>query len=146
MPRDATPPPHLSTPLASFSCAGLWADALLLSSHMDAETWRAVMAQFAARTLAPGAPLRTLYSLFAGAGAAVFDADAVSGADVGAALGARWRLNLTMMLANPTAGDTEVRRPHNRAHMRTRQMLNVDVSRWSFSADLVKYLSDEWAN
>ena len=100
--------------------SGLWADALLLSSHMDAETWRAVMVRFASQNLAPGSPLRTLYSLFAGAGTAVFDEDAPAAAPdwrggaaaaappPGGALGARWRSNLAMMLANPTAGDTEV--------------------------------------
>jgi hypothetical protein len=42
---------------------------------MDAETWRAVMVQFASQNLTAGSPLRTLYSLFAGAGTAVFDDD-----------------------------------------------------------------------
>ena len=89
---------------------------------MDAETWRAVMVQFASQNLTAGSPLRTLYSLFAGAGTAVFDDDtpaappeqdrrgaaAAAAPPPGGALGARWRSNLAMMLANPTAGDTEV--------------------------------------
>ena len=78
--------------------------------------------QFASQNLAAGSPLRTLYSLFAGAGTAVFDDDAppaaapdwrggaaaAPAAAPGGVLGARWRSNLAMMLANPTAGDTEV--------------------------------------
>ena len=55
------------------------ADALLLSSHMDADTWRLVMGKFAQQTLAPGSPLRTLYALFAGSGGDVF-ADGAGGA------------------------------------------------------------------
>ena len=39
---------------------------------MDADTWRAVMVRFASQNLAAGSPLRTLYSLFAGAGTNVF--------------------------------------------------------------------------
>ena len=69
------------------------------------------MGRFAAETLTPGAPLRTLYGLFAGSGTDVFN-----GTDAGAdarvpppRMVAQWRDNLAMMLANPTAGDTEVR-------------------------------------
>ena len=67
------------------------------------------MAQFASQSLALGSPLCTLYSLFAGANTAVFDAASVHGAGGGGdALAARWRHNLAIMMANPTAGDTDV--------------------------------------
>jgi hypothetical protein len=104
--------------------SGMWADALLISSHMDADTWRAVMTRFANETLAPGSPLKTLYALFAGSGVAAFEAPGSSpGGAAGAATFApsreaseaaaartaeHWRSNLAMMLANPTAGDTDV--------------------------------------
>ena len=65
--------------------SGLWADALLISSHMDADTWRAVMTRFANETLAPGSPLKTLYALFAGSGVAAFEAP---GSSPGGAAGA----------------------------------------------------------
>jgi len=84
----------------------MWADALLLSSHMDANTWRMVMARFAAQRYTPGAPLRTLYSLFADAGATTFDGwrpDSSSLADA-----VKWRRNVAMMLANPLMGDTDI--------------------------------------
>ena len=85
---------------------GMWADALLLSSHMDADTWRMVMSRFATHTYSPGSPLRTLYSLFADSGDRIFDGwqPASSTPD---GLG-KWRRNLAMMLANPLVGDTEV--------------------------------------
>ena len=79
--------------------AGMWADALLLSSHMDADAWRRVMSTFAQGALAAGSPLRTLYSQFAG--------DAPAADDVATA---SWPRQLAMMLANPTAGDTEAMR------------------------------------
>ena len=90
--------------------SGMWADALLLSSHMDAETWRLVMAKFAESTLAAGSPLRTLYGLFAGNGTAVFKdgAEGNGSSEPPARMVSQWRDNLAMMLANPTAGDTEV--------------------------------------
>ena len=90
--------------------SGMWADALLLSSHMDAETWRLVMAKFAESTLAAGSPLRTLYGLFAGNGTAVFrdGAEGNGSSEPPARMVSQWRDNLAMMLANPTAGDTEV--------------------------------------
>jgi hypothetical protein len=83
---------------------GLWADAMLLSSHMDATAWRTVMHRFAAERTAAGSPLSTLYSLFAGSGAAVLDA----GHAGQPTLEERWADNLAMMLANPTTDDTDV--------------------------------------
>ena len=50
---------------------GLWADALLLSSHIDAAMWKTVMARYAAEVSVAGSPLATLYSLFAGSGPGV---------------------------------------------------------------------------
>ena len=85
---------------------GMWADALLLSSHMDADTWRMVMSRFATHTYSPGSPLRTLYSLFADSGDRVFDGWH-PGTSLQDGLGL-WRRNLAMMLANPLVGDTEV--------------------------------------
>ena len=124
---------------------GMWADALLLSSHMDADTWRLVMSRYATETLVPGSPLRTLYTLFAGSGPeevinatdcpirlagspAEIGAGGIGGGidvvdDAGGGIGSgtpggvgrplarlvgSWREQLAMMLANPTAGDTEV--------------------------------------
>jgi len=77
---------------------------------MDAETWRLVMAKFAESTLAAGSPLRTLYGLFAGNGTAVFKdgAEGNGSSEPPARMVSQWRDNLAMMLANPTAGDTEV--------------------------------------
>ena len=58
---------------------------------MDAHTWRAVMVRFASQNLAPGSPLRTLYSLFAGAGTNVFvDDQGDTPPQVRARVRARW--------------------------------------------------------
>ena len=89
----------------------LWADALLLSSHMDADTWKLVMSRFANETISAGRRCaRSMHSSrrrrrcdSAGGGGERPAADAAAPAVV-----PRWREHLAMMLANPTAGDTEV--------------------------------------
>jgi len=94
---------------------GLWADALLLASHMDASTWKMVMQRYTAEQTVPGSPLATLYSLFSGSGASVLGPPAEEAARGSGAPSvppsphvARWAKNLAMMLANPTMDDTEV--------------------------------------
>lgn len=75
------------------------------------------MGRYAAEAAVAGSPLSTLYSLFAGSGAAVLHPSphpSPHPSAMGAAtpsvtpLAARWAENLAVMLANPTTDDTEV--------------------------------------
>eukprot|EP00743_Colponemidia_sp_Colp-15_P002433 GILK01002637.1.p1 GENE.GILK01002637.1~~GILK01002637.1.p1 ORF type:complete len:926 (-),score=140.97 GILK01002637.1:2004-4433(-) len=87
---------------------GLWADAMLLASHMDNDTYKDVVTKFAQVSFATGSPLKSLYYLFASQAPELFKPILDNTAEHGpykttGGLLERWKENLAMALSNPTS-------------------------------------------